>query len=110
MTRILFLSLVLSASAPLALRAKEAPVPVRTVTPEYPAEMRRTGASGLVIINCLVDERGAVSDPKVEKSSNAVFERPALDAVQKWKFKPATENGSAVPTRINIPIKFICEE
>jgi periplasmic protein TonB len=89
--------------------AAEAPVPVRTVSPDYPPAMRSSGASGVVVINCLIDERGNVSDTKIEKSSNVAFERPAVEALQKWKFKPATENGTAVSTRVVIPIKFICE-
>ena len=109
MIRILLLSIALGLAATTSLRAVEAPVPVRTVAPTYPDEMRRSGASGLVLVNCLIDERGAVTDPKVEKSSNAAFERPAIEALQKWKFKPATENGAAVSVRISIPIKFIVE-
>jgi protein TonB len=98
----------LIAAAPLS--AKEAPVPVRTVNPEYPAEMRRSGASGLVTVSCIIDEKGSVTDPKVEKSTHATFEQPAVDALRKWKFKPGTEDGNAVPMRILVPIKFICED
>lgn len=109
MIRICFLSIVLSLAAATQVAAKEPPVPVRTVAPEYPESMRRDGSSGLVMVSCLIDERGNVTDPKVEKSSNVAFERPALEALQKWKFKPATENGSAISVRVTIPIKFICE-
>ena len=63
----------------------------------------------MVMVNCLIDEKGNVSDPKIEKSSNEAFERPAVEALQKWKFKPATENGAAISVRVTIPIKFIYE-
>jgi periplasmic protein TonB len=109
MIRIFLLSMGLSLAAATQVAAKEPPVAVRTVAPEYPEAMRRDGASGLVMVNCLIDERGNVTDPKVEKSSNVAFEGPALEALRRWKFKPATENGSAISIRVTIPIKFICE-
>ena len=108
-TRISLLAFGLSLFTAAQLAAKEPPVPVRTVPPEYPESMRRDGTNGLVMVNCLIDEKGNVVDPKVEKSSNAAFERPALDALQKWKFKPATENGAAIAVRVSIPIKFVFE-
>ena len=100
---------VMLALSPLGARAGEPiepPVPVRTVAPEYPPEMRRDGTAGLVLINCLVDEKGTVQDPKVEKTSNEAFSQPALDALSKWRFKPAKKAGAAIAIRVSIPIKF----
>jgi protein TonB len=84
----------------------ESPVPVRTVPPTYPYEMRREGVSGLVNVNCMIDEKGDVQDPKVEKATNDKFIQPALDALKKWKFKPAKRDGTVVAIRVNIPIRF----
>ncbi|MEO7414361.1 MAG: energy transducer TonB [Opitutaceae bacterium] len=109
MIRLFLLSVGLNFVGVAPAAAMEAPVPVRTVAPDFPETMRRNGASGVVIVSCLIDERGNVTDPKVEKSSNVAFEQPALEALQKWKFKPATENGAAVAVRVSIPIKFIFE-
>jgi periplasmic protein TonB len=109
MMRIFLLLAGLSFTSVALADPKEPPVPVRTVAPDYPAEMRRDGASGVVMVDCVIDERGNVTETKVEKSSNVAFERPALEALKKWKFKPATLNGNAVSTRVTIPIKFIVE-
>lgn len=84
----------------------EPPVPVRTVAPKFPDEMRRSGSSGLVTINCLIDEKGNVSEPKVIKASNDAFSEPAMEALKKWKFKPAKKDGTAVAIRVNIPVQF----
>jgi protein TonB len=86
------------------------PVPVRTVTPDFPMDMRRANVSGVVTINCLVDPRGEVQDLKVVKSTNVAFIQPALEALKKWKFKPAQRDGSSVPIRVTIPIKFSMAE
>lgn len=106
--KILLSLLALAAFFPRLARADELepPVPVRTVAPDYPEEMRRNGRSGVVTVNCLVDEKGNVQEPRVERSSDSAFSQPALDAIKKWRFKPAKKDGSAIALRINIPIQF----
>jgi protein TonB len=82
------------------------PVPVRTVAPDYPNEMRRDGVTGLVMVTCLIDEQGNVAETTVAKASNEAFANPAITAVKKWKFKPAQRDGAIVPIKVTIPIKF----
>ena len=87
----------------------EAPVPVRTVPPDYPPDLRREGVSGLVMVKCSIDEQGNVTETTVEKSSNPAFEKPAMEALKKWKFKPAKQDGNPVAIKVSIPIKFVFE-
>jgi protein TonB len=96
------------AAAPRAVaETKEPPVPVRTVAPDYPFEMHRAGISGVVTIKCTIDEHGDVVQTEVLKFTDSVFEKPAVDAVTKWKFKPATLDGKPVSTKAIIPVKFV---
>ena len=88
----------------------EAPAPVKSVAPEYPAEMKRLGAAGLVTVKVSIDENGDVVERAVAKSSRPEFESAALDAVAKWKFKPARKAGVAVKCHVNVPIKFSADE
>lgn len=92
--------------ASLRAEGMEPPVPVRTVAPKFPDEMRRIGNSGLVTVSCLIDEKGNVTEPKIVKASNEAFAQPALEALSKWKFKPAKKDGAAVAIRVNIPVQF----
>lgn len=108
-TKSILLLLTFLTLGTLAVRADDAtepPVPVRTVAPRYPDEMRRDGTSGVVTVSCTIDEKGNVQEPKVEKSSNDAFSAPALEALKKWKFKPAKKAGTPVAIRVNIPIQF----
>lgn len=90
-----------------ALRADtEAPVPVRTVAPDYPGALKRSGISGLVTLSCLIDEKGDVQEITLEKASDDAFIQPAIDAVKKWKFKPAKRDGAAVAIKVSIPVRF----
>jgi len=49
---------------------------------------------------------GNVTEPKVVKASNDAFTEPAVEALRKWKFKPAKKDGEAIAIRVNIPVQF----
>jgi periplasmic protein TonB len=104
------LSLVPVATLTAAAPGRENPVPVRTVAPEYPRELKADGVSGLVMVKCTIDEQGNVADTEIAKSSNEKFDRFATEAIKKWKFKPARQDGAPVSVQVTIPIKFVAEE
>jgi len=66
----------------------------------------RKKAPGTVYIIFIVDERGRVENPIVQKSSDPVFEPSALAAVKQWKFEPGNRNGQPVRFRMRVPITF----
>jgi protein TonB len=104
---VLSISVLLTGLAVLPLaRAAEPPVPIRMVAPEYPYELKRNGVNGVVTVAFSVDEKGAVVDPVVKKSTNPGFNDAALAAIAKWKFKPAMQDGTPVQTKITIPLAF----
>lgn len=74
--------------------------------PVYPSEMRGKSVEGAVSVFFVVDPSGKVTSPRVEKSSNQAFERPALDAVKQWKFEPAVKAGQRVACKMRVSIRF----
>jgi len=66
----------------------------------------RRKAPGTVYIIFIVDQRGRVVDPKVQKSTDRIFEKPALRAIKQWKFEPGKRKGKAVQFRMRVPITF----
>ncbi len=66
----------------------------------------RKNAPGKVYIIFVVNKQGRVVNPKVQKSTHPVFEKPALNAVKRWKFEPGKRNGNAVRFRMRVPITF----
>lgn len=66
----------------------------------------RKKAPGTVYIIFVVDNRGRVENPIVQKSTDPVFEKPAMNAVKQWKFEPGKRNGQAVRFRMRVPITF----
>jgi protein TonB len=100
----------LAAESAFAQSKPEPPVPVRTVSPDYPSELRRDGVSGVVMVSCTIDVKGDVQDAAIEKSTNARFNPSALAAVKKWKFKPAKVDGAPVAKKVTSPLKFTVDE
>ena len=100
---------LLLVSSAFAQSKTEPPVPVRTVAPEYPTQLKRDGVSGVVMVKCTIDVKGNVTETEVVKSSDAAFDEPAVAALKKWRFKPAQQDGAPVAIKVTIPIKFVVD-
>ncbi len=74
--------------------------------PLFPSSMRGKKVDGMVTLIFVVDATGKVVNPRVEKSSHPAFDKPALDAVKKWKFEPAVKGGQRVSCKMRVPIRF----
>lgn len=82
------------------------PEVISQVSPVYPPELRKARIEGTVTLVFVLNEEGRVEDPRVETSSRAEFEKPALDAVRRWRFKPGMKDGAAVKTFMRLPLRF----
>ena len=82
------------------------PEAVSQVAPAYPAELRKAKIEGVVTLVFVLGEDGRVEDPRVENSSRPEFEKPALEAIRKWRFRPGEKDGQAVRTYVRIPMRF----
>lgn len=82
------------------------PVGVAVDKPGYPASQMMSGLGGRVTLQFVIDETGRVVNPVVEESNNPWFERVAIRASLKWKFKPATVGGQPVAVRARQVLKF----
>lgn len=76
------------------------------VAPTYPAELRKAKVEGMVTLVFLLSERRWVEDARVETSSRPEFEKPALEAIRKWRFRPGMKDGQPVSTYLRIPMRF----
>lgn len=72
--------------------------------PVYPGGKRALEV--VVSIVFVVDTTGKVINPRVEKSTDPAFEKPAIDAVKQWKFEPAIKAGQRVSCKMRVPIRF----
>ena len=74
--------------------------------PVYPAALRSRKIEGVVSIIFVVGADGRVANANVEKSSDPAFDKPALEAVRKWKFEPGVKEGRKVSFKMRAPIRF----
>jgi len=75
--------------------ADRAPLPLVRVEPQYPPQAQRRKLEGWVQVRFTISTAGSVKDAAVIKSSDAVFERNAIQAVNKWKYQPQMQAGKA---------------
>ena len=69
-------------------------LPIMRVAPEYPQRAAMQGTEGWVIVEFIVDELGRVLKPRVvDAHPTGVFDRAALKAVLRYKYKPRVLNG-----------------
>ncbi|KGO99569.1 TonB family protein [Novilysobacter defluvii] len=75
--------------------------------PSYPAHAVEQKIEGKVVLIVEVDASGKPRDVVVESAEPAgVFEEAAVEAVHKWLFNPATEDGRPVSSRVRVPVTF----
>lgn len=91
-------------------RRGQLPRGIKQEPPTYPHNMAMAGLVGEVTLEFIINSQGRVIEPMVVKSNNPAFERAALDAVVKWKFKPAELDGRAVATRVLQRIEFALDD
>jgi len=79
---------------------------VYRVQPNYPPLASRMHLSGWVFVKCIIGKNGEIRDAEVEKSSNTLFDQPALEALRQWKFVPGYYKGQPVDTYFELKITF----
>ncbi len=86
-------------------------LPIVRVAPVYPARALSRGLEGYVDLVFTVTSAGTVADPVVEFSTSSLFERAAIRAVLKFKYKPRVVDGVAqnVPN-VRTRIRFALEQ
>jgi protein TonB len=82
------------------------PLPLVRVEPQYPPQAARRGLEGWVHVRFTITTAGSIKDAVVVKSSHGVFERPALQAVAKWKYQPQTKDGKPVEAQSETVLRF----
>jgi len=104
------------AAAPAAIAA---PIPVAApvldnevialvrIPPRYPRSASRRGIEGVVTVSFIITKEGQVRDPHVvEATPENIFDKAALKAILKWKFKPKVVDGKPVERQAQQEIEF----
>jgi len=96
-----------AAAASPADAATHAAVLVKNTAPRYPTAAMRSNQEGWVELSFTITTGGDVSDVKVvDAQPRHVFDRAAMDAVSRWKYQPATQDGTPVASTKRQRIEF----
>lgn len=72
-------------------------LPIYRVPPQYPRKALLDRSEGWVIVEFTIGTKGEVKNPRVVKAEpEGVFDKAALNAVSKFRFKPRTLGGTPI--------------
>jgi hypothetical protein len=81
--------------------------------PTYPKAKRDACVYGPTVIETIINEQGIMEYPAILSPSDPVLALTALDALRKWRFKPALLDGKPVRVYYNLTVNFrlpVCRE
>ena len=85
---------------------RTAPKLISRADPEYSEKARKQKINGTILIGFIVDTNGVPTHIQVEKGLGFGLDEKAVEAVSKYRFKPATEDGKPVEAELKIEVNF----
>lgn len=82
------------------------PVVIYNPEPAFSDEARKAQQQGLVSLILVVGADGRTSDIHVRQSLGMGLDEKAIEAVSRWRFRPATFHGQPVATRVEVEVDF----
>jgi len=91
-------------TGPVRVSPGQGPGLVKRVEPQYPPLLQSSRIEGAVVLDAVIRKDGSVGDIKVLQSSNALFERAAVDAIKQWRYTPSPYD-VILTVRVNFALK-----
>jgi periplasmic protein TonB len=82
------------------------PVVIFNPEPVFSNEARESKTQGMVTLILVVDETGHTRDIRVQQSLGMGLDEKAIEAVTRWRFKPAMLGNTPVPVQIAVEVNF----
>ena len=83
------------------------PVPTYRIIPSYTTDGTTDTARGAVEVEVVVDASGRVAHARVVTRLAEAFDRAALEATRRWRFRPAQRAGKPVTSLIGVRYTFL---
>jgi TonB family protein len=83
-----------------------APTLLSRTEPEYSMEAQKARQQGTVVLMIIVDEQGLPQDVRVIRRLGFGLDEKAVEAVQRWRFRPAMKDGRPVKVEATIEVNF----
>lgn len=82
------------------------PVPLETISPAYPEPARRAHIEGVVVVAAVIGADGFVRDASIFRSASPLLDPAALEAVRRWRYRPARIGERFVSVYLNVVVTF----
>jgi TonB family protein len=82
------------------------PVPLRKVDPKYPPSLMQDKVEGEVILYAVIRKDGSVDSIQLVRGVDDQLDANAMEALSRWKFKPAERGGEPVELEAVVHIPF----
>ncbi|MDZ4802189.1 MAG: energy transducer TonB [Bryobacteraceae bacterium] len=82
------------------------PIPIYKPEPEYSEEARKAKFQGAVLLSIVILPDGSTTNIRVVRPLGLGLDEKAIEAVQKWKFKPSLKDGKPVAVSANVEVNF----
>lgn len=74
--------------------------------PAYPVDLQRAGIAGTVKMQAIISKEGLVNDLKTSGSPDEGLARAAMEAVWKWRYRPALLDGEPIEVITTIDVNY----
>jgi TonB family protein len=82
------------------------PVLILKFEPEYSEQARQSKFQGTVLLRVVIDEKGFPREIGVTRPLGLGLDEKAMEAVRRWRFKPATKDGKPVAMEAVVEVNF----
>ena len=79
---------------------------VYSVEAEYSEKARQAKIEGTCVLSLIVDAHGMPQGLHVSRALGAGLDETAMEAVSRYRFKPAMKNGQPVAVKISVEVRF----
>lgn len=92
---------------PVTVGAEPLPSAIREFQPPYPSQLLRTGVEGKVVVRVLIGTDGRVKQVAIIVADDPFFaDATERQALRKWRFKPATRDGTPIESWKQMTVRF----
>ena len=86
--------------------------PIVRISPQYPAQAAMRGIEGWVLLQFDITEKGTVTNISIlDSNPPRVFDKEAVRAVRKWRYRPKMEDGQPVSLfEIKTQLDFVLQK
>ena len=84
---------------------------IQKVAPQYPADAKKEGIEGTVVLEATIAKDGSVRETRVKQDADPRLVKAARAAVGQWRYEPVRDSdGKPVEATISTTVRFALQK